>query len=143
MAAVFSIILSESSSATTPSAIAVGTCGNTNGAYMNEMSNFIEMVLTNPEASALRDSAGLAGIDPGSARIRIASDSLCDRAGRLMNYDAYLPDTTTRHVFLIRLGNRYWAEDSTLPKESRIPAYIMDSTLSTTLEVIARAKLPS
>jgi hypothetical protein len=105
---------------------------------MNKMGDYITMILTHEVASDLRASAGLVGVNLDAPRQRIASDSLCDRAGRLINDDQYLPDTTTRRVFLIRVGNRYWAEDSTLPRESRIPAYVLDSTLSTVVVVFGR-----
>lgn len=58
-----------------------------------------------------------------------------------MNHDAYLLDSTPRVVFLIQVGNRYWAEDSTLPPESRVPAYVLDSTLSTVLHVLGRSRV--
>lgn len=67
----------------------------------------------------------------------VTADSLCDKAGRLMNQVRRLPDTTGHTVRMVRIGRVYWAEDNYHVGEW-IQALVIDSAMTTVLSLPGR-----
>ncbi len=71
---------------------------------------------------------------PASEITVVQTDSLCMKAGRLINLAFERPVDEQRSIFLIRVGNRrYWAEDHYLHYGGHVYRFIIDSTLTTIL----------
>ena len=69
-----------------------------------------------------------------TAQIQAVSDSLrCQRAAVTMNRYHLDPDSTPRQPNLVSVGNRYWAEDTTLRTSGLLITLVLDSSLTKVL----------
>lgn len=89
--------------------------------------------------TASRSFWARAGLSAGdTTEIRpVTDDSLCARAGVTVNRDRGLPDSTTRHIYLITEGRFFLALDPALAGGEFHTGYLLDSTLSKVLERLA------
>lgn len=101
------------------------------------MKEAVSFYLSAPQALTLRDSMRLSGY-PADSVIPVSLDSLCNLAGVQINRHRSLPDTTTRHIAMVRLRDKYWAEDSTIQAGPYVISYLLNSKLTTILEVTGR-----
>jgi hypothetical protein len=101
--------------------------------YMSGFLPFVRDFVSKPgaEAQESRDSMRVPRLDRESVTV-VRTDSLCARAGLLMNRERHLDDSTSHQVYMARIGNRYWAEDKFQAGEW-IQGLVLDSTLSRVL----------
>jgi hypothetical protein len=106
-----------------------GVCAP-NDAYMTGFVSFVRYIVSSPtvESQESRDSMRVPRLDPTQVVV-VRSDSLCARAALLLNRESNRPDSTSIVVYMVSIGNRYWAEDKRLAGEWT-KGLVMDSTLT-------------
>ncbi|MES2124579.1 MAG: hypothetical protein V4503_07790 [Gemmatimonadota bacterium] len=104
--------------------------------YMADVLSGVKWTLSDAE---LRDSLRIPRANAAESIVAVRKDSLCKVAGARMNSDFELPATTSRQVYLVRIGtSRYWAEDPTIREGEWGVGFVMDSTMATVLSRAAR-----
>jgi len=84
-----------------------------------------------PADQALRVSIGLPTLSSPDDAVAISTDSLCVQAANALSVYLHVPTSTSRSMFLIRVGSRYWAEDPAVGYAGITQAFILDSTRTT------------
>ena len=105
-----------------------------NDEHMTELLVYLRHFVssTKPGLQVSRDSARIPTIDP--ARVQpVRQNTVCARAARLINRELHRPDSTSRVVYVVRIGSRYWAEDPTYHAGEYIQGFVVDSTVTTIL----------
>lgn len=88
---------------------------------------------TDSERVAVRDSLRMVPVAASLVQA-VSSDSLCALAGRTIDVAISAPVTTSRRVYLVKAGPRYWAEDTSMHVAGHQQAFVLDSTLSIVLQ---------
>lgn len=96
----------------------------------------LEALVSNPERERFRQQIGVPTMPAVEIRA-VSSDSMCNRAGALMNRERHLPDSTSHRVRLVRLRSRFWAEDDDHAGEW-IQGLILDSAMTKVISVPGR-----
>lgn len=101
---------------------------------MNNLVGYIKMLAaaSKPALVRTRESISVPSVD-SALIVPVGTDSLCRRAGILLNRAFHKPDSTSRVVYLVRMGNRYWAEEKAVPASHYIVGLVIDSTLTEVL----------
>ena len=107
----------------------VSSCGPSNDENMRHFLDGARFLVSAPTQAKMRGILNVDAMDPALVK-PIQSDSLCTLAARTINRDQKQPDTTSRTVYLVRMGRVYWAEDTTMHAGEWIRSVIMDSTLT-------------
>lgn len=136
--AVFGALLQASSSRPEIRGALLGSCSTD--------SDFIELTglraahiasdLEHPRAQATRDSFQVPYLE-AHLLTHETTDSLCARAGVLMNLNAGLPSGAPRSVALYRIGPKVWGEDPALEVAGRQTIHVFDSLVTTLLKAIS------
>lgn len=101
---------------------------------MTELVRYLKTLVsaTTPDLIRVRNSIAVPAMD--SALVRpIYTRALCRQAGVLLNRNLHLADTASRVVYLAQIGDRYWAEERTVPGEHYIVGLVIDRTLTRVL----------
>lgn len=92
-----------------------------------------QATVSSPDTDVVRYRAAIqVPMTPAKDVVLVTTDSLCAKAGGLMNRTRGLPDTTSHRVRMIRVGSIYWAEDDYLVGEW-LQSLVIDSTLTRVL----------
>ena len=86
------------------------TCGPTNDAQMLRVLAYVRNLASNPKQESMRIALKVPTTDPALIQ-PIQSDSLCDLAATVINRQGRVSDTTSRTIYLVRIGSVYFAED--------------------------------
>ncbi len=98
--------------------------------YLSYLTDQVRALVADPAKQEIRDSLHLTSVAAESIQ-GIQTDSLCDLAGRAINREQHILESTPRSVFLVRIGSaRYWAEDPNVGFGEYTKVFILDSTLS-------------
>ena len=125
------VALATSSGLSKPLPIASGNpiCAPASDAYATRLLEQVRLIVSYPPIQSRREELGLPVLDPSVVQ-PVRSDSLCRIAGRTMNHAWNIPDSASRRVYLVRVGQRFWAEDAGLAGGEFKAVFILDSTLT-------------
>jgi len=102
------------------------TCGPASDVQMNQIVEYVQNRVSDPNKAALRAALKLPSLDPAEVG-PVLSNSTCDRAAQLINRMGQVRDTTSRIIYLVRAGSVYVAEDPKNKSGEWTRVFIMDT----------------
>jgi hypothetical protein len=90
---------------------------------------YLRNLVSNPRLAASRKAVMLPSIDPSLVQA-VQSDSLCSLTVVALYNGHSRPDSASHQVYLVHVGNVYYAMDTTIRMGEYIRAAVLDSTLT-------------
>lgn len=104
-------------------------CAPSSDRHASALLEQMRVIVSDPRLASRRAEYQLPTIDPQRVQ-PVRSDSLCRRASYPINRELGDPDSTSLRLYMLSIGNVYWAEDTTRMGGEFMHAFVLDSTLT-------------
>ena len=104
-------------------------CVPSTDSYWPGLMGYLRNFVSNPKLAGMRTVVMLPAVDPSLIRA-VQSDSLCSLAVIALNDGRPRPDSASHPIYLVRVGEVYYAIDRKIRAGEYVMAAVLDSTLT-------------